>query len=94
MPRGRPKGSKQLSAYERLKVKQIRDLLSEKGISRFDKLRDVQVLHGIHIRSDGEVFVRYGLPGTRKRGRQQKTPAGEKILASIERNIAALRDTL
>ena len=59
MPRGRPKGSKNLSAYEKIKVKKIRENLSKNGISDFDNLRDVQVLHSIYVNTDGEVFVKY-----------------------------------
>ena len=94
MPRGRPKGSCNLSAYERIKVKRMREELSQKGISKFDKLRDSQILHDIHINPDGEVFVKYGLPGTKKRGRQQKTPREVKILNKIEKNLADLRESL
>jgi hypothetical protein len=94
MPRGRPKGWKKMSVYERTKVKRIRDILSQKGISKFDKLRDSQIFEGIHIDSNGEIFVKYGLPGTKKRGHQQKTSEGVKILNKLERNLATLRDLL
>ena len=92
MPRGRPKGWKKMSVYERTKVKRIRDILSQKGISKFDTLRDSQLLQGIYINSDGEIFVKYGLPGTKKRGRQQTTSEGVKILNTIEKNLVALRE--
>jgi hypothetical protein len=94
MPRGRPKGSHNLSAYESMKVNRIRESLSQKGISKFDKLPDSQILHDIHLDSDGEIFVKYGLPGTKKRGRHQKIPDEVKILNDIEKNIAALRDSM
>ena len=94
MPRGRPKGSHNLSAYESMKVNRIRESLSQKGISQFDKIRDSQILHDIHLNSDGEIFVKYGLPGTKKRGRLQKIPEEEKILNKIEKDITALRDLL
>lgn len=59
MPRGRPKGSKNLSAYERIKVKKNRDCLLNNEISDFDNLRDAQVLHNIYVNTEGEVFVKY-----------------------------------
>ena len=61
MPRGRPKGSRNLSAYERGKVKRIREILSQKGITDFDNLRDQQIINNIYLSTDGEVFVKYGL---------------------------------
>jgi hypothetical protein len=92
MPRGRPKGSRNLSAYERGKVKRIREILSQKGIADFENLRDQQILNNIYLRTDSEIFVKY------KMGKNfiQETAAprnrnGEKILAKLEKNIAALR---
>ena len=95
MPRGRPKGSKNLSAYERIKVKKIRDGLSKNGISDFDNLRDAQVLHSIYLNTDGEVFVKYKIsrhPITTTSDR--KNPKGERLLNKIEKNLSALRETL
>ena len=95
MPRGRPKGSKNLSAYERIKVKKVRESLTKNGISDFDNLRDAQVLHNIYVNTDGEVFVKYGIsrhPVATTSDR--KNPKGENILIKMERNLAALRDTL
>ena len=95
MPRGRPKGSKNLSAYEKIKVKKIRDGLSKNGISAFDNLRDAQVLHNIYINTDGEVFVNYEIskhPVAIPRDR--KNLKGEKLLNKLEKNLAALRETL
>ena len=95
MPRGRPKGSKNLSAYEQGKVKKIRENLAKNGIADFDNLRDAQVLHIIYVNTDGEVFVKY----ENSRHSVAKSPGrkdhkGEKILDKIEKNLAALRDAL
>jgi len=95
MPRGRPKGSRNLSAYERGKVKRIREILSQKGVGDFDHLRDQQVLNNIHVSTDGEIFVKYGLG--KNFSAEIKTPhnrAGEKILAKLEKNIALLRTVI
>jgi len=53
MPRGRPK---LLSGYEKTKSRKIRDVLSEKNITRFDSLHDAALLNTIRI-SDDRVFV-------------------------------------
>jgi hypothetical protein len=95
MPRGRPKGSKNLSAYERIKVKKIRDGLSKNGISDFDNLRDAQVLHSIYVNTDGEVFVKYEISKhTVSISPGRKDLKGEKILAKMEKNLVALRNML
>jgi hypothetical protein len=95
MPRGRPKGSKNLNAYERGKVKRIREILAQKGITDFDNLRDAQIRYNIHLDTDNGIFVNYEIfkkPGT---GRAvQKDPRGEKILDNLEKNLAALRELL
>ncbi|MGA2105276.1 hypothetical protein [Methanoregula sp.] len=94
MPRGRPKGSRNLSAYERGKVKRIREILSQKGISEFDRLRDQQILNNIYINTEGEIFVKYGIG---KIIAEEKVPlnrTGEKILAKLEKNIALLRSVI
>jgi hypothetical protein len=94
MPRGRPKGSRNLSAYERGKVKRIREILSQKGISDFDRLRDQQILNNIYVNTDGEIFVKFGLG---KSITEEKIPlnrTGEKILAKLEKNIALLRTVI
>ncbi|MDD1694197.1 MAG: hypothetical protein LUQ71_05685 [Methanoregula sp.] len=95
MPRGRPKGSRNLSAYERGKVKRIREILSQKGISNFDSLRDQQILTNIYVSTEGEVFVKYGLD-KKVLAETVASPnrAGEKILAKLEKNIAALRTVI
>ena len=95
MPRGRPKGSRNLSAYERGKVKRIREILSQKGISNFDSLRDQQILTNIYVSTDGEIFVKYGLD-KKALAESSASPnrAGEKILAKLEKNIAALRTVI
>ncbi|MEN6396172.1 MAG: hypothetical protein ABFC78_06800 [Methanoregula sp.] len=95
MPRGRPKGSRNLSAYERGKVKRIREILNQKGIVKFEHMRDPQILNNIYINTEGEVFVKYGIdkkvitetPVSRNK-------SGEKILAKLEKNIAALRTVI
>ena len=95
MPRGRPKGSKNLSIYEQGKVKKIRESLSKNGITDFDNLRDAQVLHNIHVNTEGDVFVNYEIskhPVEIKP--DKKDPNGEKILNKIEKNLAALRNAL
>lgn len=53
MPAGRPKA---LSAYEKVKVKKIREYLSDKNISRFDELNDAMLLKTIRI-SDDRIFI-------------------------------------
>jgi len=95
MPRGRPKGSRNLSAYERGKVKRIREVLTQKGITDFERLRDPQILNNIYVSTEGEVFVKYGL----NKSVTVETPApknksGEKILAKLEKNVAALRTVI
>lgn len=95
MPRGRPKGSRNLSAYERGKVKRIRETLVQKGIADFDNLRDPQVLRNIYISPEGEVFVNYDLfknPVAETTDKKSRT--GEKILTKLEKNLAALREVL
>ncbi|ABS55163.1 hypothetical protein Mboo_0645 [Methanoregula boonei 6A8] len=94
MPRGRPKGSRNLSAYERGKVKRIRELLSQKGIGDFDRLRDNQVLNTIYVNTDGEIFVKYGLETAGAEEKAPRSRASEKIIAKLEKNIALLRDVL
>lgn len=54
MPRGRPKN---LSNYEKIKVKKIRANLSKHQKSRFDKMNDSSLLKTIHIDSSGKVYV-------------------------------------
>ncbi len=95
MPRGRPKGSRNLSVYERGKVKKIRENLAKNGIANFDNLRDAQVLHNIYLNTDGEIFVKYEVskhPVAIMPGR--KDIKGEKILAKMEKNLAALKEVL
>jgi len=95
MPRGRPKGSKNLNAYERGKVKHIRETLAQKGITDFDNLQDSQIRHNIHLDTDGRVFVNYEIfrnPGAGRATKKNQT--GEKILNKLEKNLAALREVL
>ncbi|MFZ1127365.1 hypothetical protein, partial [Methanoregula sp.] len=95
MPRGRPKGSRNLSAYERGKVKRMREIMSQKGITDFDRLRDQQILNNIYVSTDGEIFVKYGLG--KNSSAEIKAPtneAGKKILAKLEKNIALLRTVI
>ncbi|MGA2162667.1 MAG: hypothetical protein ABSG28_10815 [Methanoregula sp.] len=95
MPRGRSKGSRNLNAYERGKVKHIRETLAQKGITDFDHLRDPQILHNIYLDKDGGIFANCELfrnPGADNSG--HKNRAGEKILNELEKNIAALREVL
>jgi hypothetical protein len=95
MPRGRPKGSKNLNAYERGKVKRIRETLAHKGIRDFDNLRDAQIRRNIYLDSDGGIFVNYEIiknPGDVRS--VKKDHHGEKILNKIEKNLAALREVL
>jgi len=94
MPRGRPKGSKNLSAYERGKVKRIREILSQKGIDDFDRLRDQQVLNNIYVNTEGEIFVKYGIDTAGAAEKAPKNRNGEKILAKLEKEIALLRTVL
>jgi hypothetical protein len=92
MPRGRPKGSRNLSAYERGKVKRIREILSQKGITDFDNLRDQQILNNIYLSTEGEIFVKYGIgKNFSMKTTAPRNRAGVKILAKLEKNIAALR---
>ncbi|MFA5236789.1 MAG: hypothetical protein WC362_02915 [Methanoregula sp.] len=95
MPRGRPKGSRNLSAYERGKVKRIREILSQKGITDFDRLRDQQILTNIYLSTDGDIFVKYGTGKTfTVETTDPRNRAGEKILAKLEKNLAALRNVI
>jgi hypothetical protein len=94
MPRGRPKGARNLSVYERGKVKRIREILSQKGISDFDHLRDQQILNNIYVNTEGEIFVRYGLGKNNTNENMPHNRTGEKILAKLEKNIALLRTVL
>ncbi|WP_232385591.1 hypothetical protein [Methanoregula boonei] len=95
MPRGRPKGSKNLSVYEQGKVRKIRENLAKNGIGDFDKLRDAQVLHNIHVSTDGEVFVKYEISRhPRIKNSEKKENKGEKLIGRIEKDLAALRETL
>lgn len=95
MPRGRPKGSRNLSAYERGKVKRIREILSQKGITDFDHLRDQQILINIYVNTEGDVFVNYAInKNTITEIKAPRNKSGEKILAKLEKNIAALRTVI
>jgi len=94
MPRGRPKGSRNLNAYERGKVKRIREILSQKGIADFDQLRDPQILNNIYVNTDGEIFVKYGLGKGFSTEKAPQNRTGEKILAKMEKNIALLRTVI
>ncbi|MGD0535149.1 MAG: hypothetical protein ABR999_06860 [Methanoregula sp.] len=95
MPRGRPKGSRNLNAYERGKVKRIRETLAQKGITDFDNLRDSQIRHNIYLDTDGWIFVNYEIFKDPGAGRAvMKNPVGEKILNKMEKNLTALRDVL
>jgi Flp pilus assembly CpaF family ATPase len=95
MPRGRPKGSKNLSLYEQGKAKKIRESLAKNGITDFEALRDAQVLHNIYVNTDGEVFVKYEISRhPRIKNSEKKDNKGEKLIGKIEKNLAALRDAL
>jgi hypothetical protein len=85
MPRGRPKGSKNLNAYERGKVKHIREILTQKGITDFDNLRDAQIRYNIHLDTDSGIFVNYKIFWN---------PAREKILNKMEKYLEGLREKL
>jgi hypothetical protein len=95
MPRGRPKGSKNLNSYERGKVKRIRETLAQKGITDFDNLRDPQILHNIYLETDGEIFVNYEIFKNPSAGKAvKKSRPWEEILNKMEKNLAALREVL
>lgn len=95
MPRGRPKGSKNLSVYEQIKVKKIRENLAKNGITDFDNLRDAQVLHNIYVNTDGDVFVKYEISKhTVTTTSDRKNLKGEKLLNKMEKSFAALRKAL
>jgi hypothetical protein len=95
MSRGRPKGSRNLSAYERGKVKKIREILNQKGITDFEHLRDPQILNNIYVSTEGEVFVKFGLDkNVIEETKAPRNRSGEKILAKLEKNIAALRTVI
>ena len=95
MPRGRPKGSKNLSAYEQTKVRKVRESLAKNGISDFDNLRDAQVLHDIYVNKDGEIFVKYEIsPHPKIKNSEKKNNKGERLISKMEKNLAALRETL
>ena len=69
--------------------------MSQKGISKFDSLRDQQILTNIYVSTEGEIFVKYGLD-KKALAESAASPnrAGEKILAKLEKNIAALRTVI
>ena len=94
MPRGRPKGSRNLSAYERGKVKRIREILSQQGITGFDRMRDQQILNNIYVNTESEIFVKYGLDKNDTAQDVSRNRDTEKILAKLEKNIALLRTVL
>jgi len=95
MSRGRPKGSKNLNAYERGKVKRIREILGQKGITDFDNLRDAQIRRNIYLDTDGGIFVNYEIIKSPSAiSSSKKNHAGEKILNKIEKNLSALREVL
>jgi DNA topoisomerase IB len=95
MPRGRPKGSKNLNAYERGKVKRIREILAQKGITDFDNLRDAQIRQNIYLDTDGGIFVNYEIFKNPDAGTAaKKNPSKEKILNKMEKNLAALKGML
>jgi len=76
-------------------VKRIREILAQKGITAFDRLRDQQVLNNIYVNTDGEVFVNYSLGRTVViEPKAPRNKSGEKILAKLEKNLAALRNVL
>lgn len=86
MPRGRPKGSKNLNAYERGKVKRIREILAQKGITDFDNLRDAQIRHNIYLDTDCGIFVNYEIiknPGASSSGK--RTTPGKKSSTNWKR---------
>jgi len=56
MPRGRPKN---LSNYEKVKAKKIRDFLFSQNINRFDRMSDSALLKSIRI-SEDRVFISLG----------------------------------
>jgi len=75
-------------------VKRIREILSQKGINDFDRLRDQQVLNNIYVNTDGEIFVKYGMDKNFITEKVSQNQNGEKILAKLEKNIALLRTVL
>ncbi|MGA9085198.1 MAG: hypothetical protein ACLQMU_11375 [Methanoregula sp.] len=73
----------------------MREIMSQKGITDFDRLRDQQILNNIYVSTDGEIFVKYGLG--KNSSAEIKAPtneAGKKILAKLEKNIALLRTVI
>ncbi|HUH79585.1 MAG TPA: hypothetical protein VLY83_06790 [Methanoregula sp.] len=42
-----------------MKAKKIRNVLSEKNISRFDRMNDSNLLDTIHVDSGGKIFVSF-----------------------------------
>ena len=74
-----------MSAYERGKVKRIREILAQKGISKFDRLRDQQVLCNIYINTEGEVFVKFGMDKGFLRTTVIPNKSGEKSLQNWKR---------
>jgi hypothetical protein len=54
MPRGRPRN---LSNYEKAKVRKMRDNLSKHEIKRFDNMNDSSLVKTVHIDTSGRVFV-------------------------------------
>jgi hypothetical protein len=70
-------------------------MLAQKGITTFENMRDPQILNSIYVSTEGEVFVKYGLD--KKVITETTAPrnrSGEKILAKLEKNLAALRTVI
>ena len=81
--------------YERTKVKRIRENLEKNGIADFDNLRDSQVLQNIHVSPEGEVFVKYEISRhPRIKISEKKNNKGERLIHRMEKDLAALRETL
>jgi len=69
--------------------------MSQKGIMEFENLRDPQILNNIYINTDNEVFVKYGFgKAVSSETSSPKNREREKVIAKLEKNIAALRDVI
>jgi hypothetical protein len=58
MPRGRPKGSKNLNGYQKGRAKRIRGILADKGITHFDRFKDGELVNSFAFNPNGDLFIR------------------------------------
>ena len=92
MPRGRPKGSRNLTSYEKTKVKKIRDALADNNITGFDRLNDAHLLENVSVTSKGEVFVKYAMyGGIMEHVTGAIRNASDEMISKFEKEISEMR---